>query len=60
MSQKEVIVYLKKKARPVDIKELLVALPYNRATISRSCRVLRKHKEIKYKKLKGRRHVYYL
>ena len=60
MSQKEVILYLQKKKKPVDIKELLLVLPYNRATISRNCRVLRKNKEIKYKVDRGRRHLYFL
>ena len=60
MSQTEVILYLKKKKRPVDIKELLLVLPYNRATISRNCRKLRERKEVKYKVKSGRRHLYFL
>lgn len=63
MSQKEIIDTLKKTNRPLGIKELLIILPYNRATISRCCRVLRKNNEVKYKmeKLKRRsKFVYYI
>jgi len=44
--------YLKKrkatKNRPVDMQELIVKLPTNRASISRNCKKLRERGEIKH------------
>jgi len=61
MSQKEVLLYLKRKKKPVDIKELLLALPQmNRTNVSRACRKLRDTKEIKFKVESGRRYLYSL
>jgi hypothetical protein len=52
MCQQEIINYVKRKRRPVDMRELIVNLPQNRASISRGCRKLREAKEIKFKKKK--------
>jgi hypothetical protein len=63
MSQEEILKYLKKIGKPVDIQQLLTVLPHNRATISKNCRRLRESKEIKFKikKLKTReKFIYYL
>jgi predicted transcriptional regulator len=65
MSQEAIIKFLKKQKSPVGIKELLIALPYNRATISVNCKKLRKSKEIKYSIIKTKasrknKFVYYL
>jgi DNA-binding IclR family transcriptional regulator len=50
--QQDIINYLKKNGRPVDIQELLVNVPANRASISRNCKKLRESQEIKYVKKK--------
>lgn len=65
MSQEAIIKFLKKQKTPIDIKGLLVMLPYNRATISVNCKKLRKSGEIKYKIIKTKasrknKFVYYL
>lgn len=64
MCQQAIIKYLaKKKGKPVDMKELLIKLPANRASLSRSCKKLRECNEIKYKKKKERcyeKFVYFL
>lgn len=52
MSQTEVLRYLRSKGRPVDMQELLRAIPCNRATISKACAKLRKSKEVRFKKQK--------
>ena len=52
MCQQEIIDYLHKKKKPVDMRELLVNIPANRASISRSCRKLRDQKEVKFRKEK--------
>jgi len=52
MSQQEILEYLKKKKKPVDMQELIVNIPANRASISKNCRKLRNSKEVKYKKKK--------
>jgi len=52
MSQIEVLRYLRIKKRPVDMQELLTAIPCNRATISKACAKLRKSKEVQFKKKK--------
>ena len=51
MSQADIIKYLRKVKRPVDMLELVANLPYNRATISRNCNKLRKTGDVKYKKV---------
>lgn len=52
MSQEEVIKYLKKRKKPVDMQELIINVPGNRASITRSCRKLKERNEIKYKEEK--------
>jgi len=52
MCQQEIINYLKKRKGPVDMRELIVNLPANRASISRGCRRLRETREVKFKKQK--------
>ena len=52
MCQQEIINYLKKRKGPVDMKELIVNLPANRASISRGCRRLRETREVKFRKQK--------
>jgi hypothetical protein len=63
MSQSDVIKYLKKMKMPVDINQMIIALPGNRASISRNCEKLRNSKEIKFKTIKlgrGLKYFYYL
>ena len=67
MCQDEVLRYLiKRKAtqkKPVDMQELIVAIPKNRNSISVNCRKLRERKEVKYiqKKEKSyKKYLYYL
>jgi len=50
MTQEEIINYLKKRKKPVDMKELLINIPANRASISRGCKQLRKAREVKFVK----------
>lgn len=50
LCQQDIINYLKKKKRYVDMRELLVNIPANRASISRNCRKLRENKEVGFKK----------
>jgi len=52
MCQSDIINYLKKKKRPVDMRELLVNIPANRSSISKSCSKLRKNHEVKFRKEK--------
>jgi len=52
MCQQEIINYLKRRGGPVDMKELIVNLPANRASISRGCRKLRETNDIRFKKQK--------
>ena len=52
MCQNDILNYLKKKQKPVDMRELLVNIPANRASISRNCRKLRERKEVRFKKEK--------
>ena len=61
MSQQEIIKFLKKKKKPVDMQELLVAIPSNRASITRGCRKLIKSNEIKVKEkqVKNYKKFYY-
>lgn len=62
MCQQDIIKYLRKKGKPVDMRELMVNIPANRASISRNCRKLRERKEVKYVKKKERSYekYYYL
>jgi len=48
MSQTEILRYLRRKKKPVDMQELIVKLPCNRASISRNCKKLRERNEVKY------------
>jgi len=50
MCQNDILNYLKKKQKPVDMQELLVNIPANRASISRGCRKLRERSEVKFTK----------
>jgi len=59
MGQAEIIKYLKKKKRPVDMKELLVNISGNRVSISRGCRKLRESKEVKFTKKKEKSYEKY-
>lgn len=52
MCQQEIMNYLSKKRKPVDMKELIINIPANRASISRGCRKLRENNEIGFKKQK--------
>lgn len=52
MCQQDILNYLKKKREPVDMQELIMNIPANRASISRNCRRLRESNEVKYKKKK--------
>lgn len=53
MCQEQVIRYLeKKKGQPVDINELLRVIPSNRGNISRACRTMVEHREIKIQKVR--------
>jgi len=64
MSQEEIIKFLKKVNRPVDIKELMINFPTkSRVILSRNCRILRKYNEVKFKKVKEKyylKYIYYL
>lgn len=52
MCQQEIMNYVKRRSQPVDMRELLVNIPANRASISRGCRKLRESKDIRFKKQK--------
>jgi hypothetical protein len=52
MCQQEIINYVRRRRKPVDMRELLVNIPANRASISRGCRKLRETGDIKFKKQK--------
>jgi hypothetical protein len=63
MSQGQIIKYLKKMNRPVDIHELIINVSANRSSITTNCRRLIKFNEIKMKPMFiGRKikHLYYL
>jgi predicted transcriptional regulator len=60
MGQTEVINYLIKQNKPVDIKEMSRELNITRANVSRSCKVLRKENAIIVKPIKERCFVRYL
>ena len=52
MCQQAIINYIKRRRQPVDMRELIVNIPANRASISRGCRKLRENKDIRFKKQK--------
>ena len=53
MCQQEIIKYLlRKRGKEVDINELLRNIPANRTSISRACRVMGDHREIRIRKVK--------
>ena len=60
MCQEEILNYLKKRKRPVDIRELLINIKANRASISRGCRRLRETKEVKYRRKKVGSYIKYI
>lgn len=63
MCQSDIIKYLIKRRKNVDMVELCKNIPVNRANISRACRKLRENKEVRFKKQRiegGEKYIYFV
>jgi predicted transcriptional regulator len=60
MAQEDIIKYIIKVGKPVDIHELLVNIPLSRNTISVNCKRLIKSGELKVKVCKYNKFLYYI